>query len=185
MTPAQLATLNTYIQSVPEWAALPNNTNTAALIAEALNQLATPDFLLWRTDAQVSAIYDAIDYTKFTPTDAPDNTVTFTNRALAIQTKQMNLQLMLQGRQTVDASKANIRTGLRDAVTALPSGAGGGSVSAAGASGVNVLNALLRKATLAEKVLSAGSAQTGTVTANLIGWEGIVSNSDVETARGS
>lgn len=185
MTPAQLATLNTYINTVPEWAALPNNTNSAAVIAEALNEPASPDFLLWRTDAPVSSIYDAIDYTKFTPTDVPDNTATFTNRTLVVQTKQMNLQLMLQGRQTVDASKANVRAGLRDAVIALPSGAGGVASSAGGASGVNVMNALTRKSTLAEKVLVAGSAQTGTVTANLIGWEGTVTYSDIETARGS
>lgn len=37
MTPQQLATLRAYIDSVPAWSALPNNSESADVIARALN----------------------------------------------------------------------------------------------------------------------------------------------------
>ena len=98
----------------------------------------------------------------------------------------MNLQMMTQGRAALDASKPNIRSGLRDAVIQLPAGSGGAAVTAAGASGVNVLNACTRSATEAEKILataSSGSDTTGSVTARVLGFEGFLSGQDVEAAR--
>ena len=162
-----------------------NNEDGAFAIAFLYNLPASPDFLVWNTNAAVKDIFDAITWANYTPTDAADNTATQTNRLLAVQTKQMNLQNMLQGRDSIDAGKANIRTGLRDAVIALPSGVGGASVSAGGASGVTVLTACTRKSTRLEKLLSTGSAQTGTVTANLPGWEGMTNYQEIFDARNS
>lgn len=182
LTTAQLQTLKTYIESVPAWAALPKNSDSAFFIAAELNKPSNPTFNVWRTDAPVAAIIDAITWDKFTATDPADTTTIFLNRALLVQTKQMNLQLMLQGRETVDASKANVRAGLRDAVIQLPTGTGGALATAGGNNGVNVLNACTRNATLGEQVLATGSATTGTVTAGLMGFEGELSYSDVEAA---
>lgn len=181
MTPAQLATLKADILANPDLASQPLTNLGSIAIRDLYNTASTTD--VWRTEAPVKDIYDAIDWSKFTPADAADGTAIYTNRVLLIQTKQMNLQSMLQGRATVDASKANVRAGLRDAVIALPAGAAGASVAAGGASGVTVLTALTRKATRFEKLFSTSTATTGTVTANLLVLEGSVSSDDIQTAR--
>lgn len=183
LTQSQLATLKAAILADPVLAAKPNNSDGAFDIAIAMNSLASPSANVWRTDARVQAINDAINWSLFTPSDTPDGTAAWTNRILAIQTKQMNLQLMLQGRDTVDASKANVRAGLRDAVIAVPAGAGGSAVSPGGASGVNVMNACVRPGLRIEILLKTGDATTGTVTAAIMGYEGQITYQDVETAR--
>ena len=151
-------------------------------IAIELNKLASPAFPMWRSDAPVQSIYDAITWTNYTPVDTPDLTATFTNRVLVIQTKQMNLQNILQGRSSIDAGKANVRAGLRDAVVGLPAGVAGASVSAGGASGVTVLTACTRSGLYIEKILAGASATTGTVTANVLAWEGQIEYGDVQAA---
>lgn len=183
MTPAQLATLKADILASPDMASQPMTSAGAFAIAALYNAASTTD--VWRTDAPVQSIYDAIDWSKFTPVDAADGTTIYSNRLLLIQTKQMNLTNILQGRSTVDASKANLRAGLRDAVIALPAGASGASVVAGGAGGVNVLNACVRKATRFEKLFATTQATTGTVTANLLVLEGSVSTDDIQAARES
>jgi hypothetical protein len=50
LTTAQLQTLGTYIASVPAWAALPNNSDTAYFIADELAKDAAPAFTVWRND---------------------------------------------------------------------------------------------------------------------------------------
>ena len=183
MTPAQIAALKADIAANADMHTQPMNGAGHAAIIALYNAASTTD--VWRTDAPVNAIMDAINWSAFTPVEPADGTALYTNRLLLIQTKQINLQSMLQGRTTVDASKANLRAGLRDAVTTLPAGASGASISAAGASGVNVLNALVRKATRFEKLFAIFPAVTGSVTANLLVLEGSLSTSDLEIARES
>lgn len=194
LTASQLQTLKTAILGNSTWNAYPNTADGNFELAKALNAAAVPDLIVWRTDAQVNDIYDAIDWTKFTPQGALDDaTLTDATMAsrrqaqlLAIQTKQMNLQNMLQGRSSVNAAKVNVRAGLRDATIQLPAGTNGAGVAAGGTNGTNVLNACTRKATEIEKILvtaSQGSDTTGSVTARVMGYEGTVTPQDVETAR--
>ena len=183
MTPTELQTLKAAILADPVLNAFPNTADGAFDLAAVLNAPAVPQYDVWNSRAPVQAVFDAISWSAYTPTDTPDGTAVFTNRLLAIQTKQMNLQNILVGRDTIDGTKVNVRSGLRDAVVALPSGAGGASTSAGGASGVNVLTQLTRPAKLIEKILATGTATTGTVTAGLIGREGTVSYQDVQAAR--
>lgn len=144
---------------------------------------------IWRTDAPVDDIVDAVSWDKYTPVDVADATALYTNRLLIIQTKQMNLQSMLIGRAIVNAAKANIRGGLRDAVVAIPAGALGANVSPGGASGATVLLACIRKATNAEMVLSTAAATTGNTAARVPLYEesGIYITgqlvSDIQTGR--
>lgn len=133
---------------------------------------------VWRTDAPVSAILDSITWSSYTPNDAPDATTLWLNRALASQIKQMNLQIMLQGRSTVDASKTTFRAGLRDAVIALPTGAGGASVAAGGASGATTLGVCTRLAKRVEAALVTAPQNTGTVSASILTFEGQADDSD-------
>jgi hypothetical protein len=183
MTNAQLQVLKNAIIADPVLAAKPNNSDGAFDIATAMNLPASPTANVWRTDARVQAINDAINWSLYTPADTPDGTAVWTNRILSIQTKQMNLQLMLQGRDTVDASKANVRAGLRDAVMQVPAGANGALVSPGGASGVNVMNACIRPGLRIEILLKTSDVTTGGVTAAIMGYEGTISYQDVEAAR--
>ena len=194
LSTAQLQALKTAINGNVTWAAFAQTTDGYIALAQTLNQPASPTFTVWRTEVPTTVIMDAIDFSKFTPSAALDDGTVSTQliatqrtvQLMGIQTKQMNLQMMTQGRQTLDASKPNIRSSLRDAVIQLPAGAGGAAVTAAGASGVNVLNACTRAATEAEKILataSSGSDTTGSVTARVLGFEGFLSGQDVEAAR--
>lgn len=166
----------------------------AAAIAAALNIGASPTFSVWRTDAPVTSIVDAIDFAKYTPAGALDDATLTTQllavqrqaQLLAIQTKQMNLQMLTQGRATLDCSRPNVRGALRDATIQVPSGASGAFTSPGGASGATVLAACIRNATDGEKILataSQGSDTTGTTTARVMGFEGLITSDDVQQAR--
>ena len=190
MTPAQLTALRQAIDANPTWAAIPNNSDGNYALAALLNAQASPAFSVWRTDAPVNAILDAINWGTYTPSDTialTDPTLTQqVGRLLTIQTKQMNLQLMVQGREVINCSRPNVRGGLRDAVIQVPSGANGAATSPGGANGATVLAQCIRNATEAEKILataSQASDTTGATTARVMGFEGNVSPTDVETAR--
>lgn len=188
LTTQQKAALKAAILADPVLNAFTNNSDGNDAIARLLNEPASPPFIVWRTDAQVSDIFDAVTWDRYTPVDAADTSALFTNRALLIQTKQMNLQNMLIGREFINAARPNIRAGLRDAVIAIPSGANGAGVSAGGAGGSTVLNACTRNATRAEQIFanaSAGSDTTGPVTARVMGREGPVNYDEVGDARNS
>lgn len=192
MTPAQLQTLKTAINGSGTWSAFPNNDDGNFALTAALNQSANPAFSVWRTDAPVADIIDSIDMSKYTPNDTvagSDSGDTLHRKngwLLTAQTKQMNLQLLLQGRDRLNCSKPNVRAGLRDAVMQLPTGAGGAMTAPGGTGGATVLSVCVRNALEAEKILataSQGSDTTGTVTARVLGYEGAVSPSDVQQSR--
>ena len=190
LTPAQSATLKAAINANPTWAAFSLDGDGPLELAALLNAPASPAFPVWRTDAPVNSIIDSITWSSYTPADAiasSDPALTQqTARLLTIQTKQMNLQLMLQGRESINCSRPNVRAGLRDAVIQIPSGANGANTSPGGASGATVLNVCTRNATEAERILalqSNASDTTGGVTARVMGWEGQLSASDVLIAR--
>lgn len=140
-------------------------------------------FFLWRTDASVQAIYDQVVWANMTPADSPDGTATYTNRALACQGKQFNLQTLLQGRTTINATINTLRNGLQDSLTALPCGAGGATVSA-GWVGVRDTS-LKRNATLAEKALAntAGGGVGTLANPAVPTFEGQLNTNDVATIR--
>lgn len=185
LTQQQLQTLKTNILAQGSLATAVA-TRDGDAIAAFYNVVSATD--VWNTATPVDDVFDAIDWSKYTPTDAADGTAVYTNRLLLIQTKQINLQAFLFprsnfGRPTLNFAKQRIREGLRDAVIALPAGTGGASVTAGGVSGVNVLTAGLRKATVGEALLLANaSVQTGTVTAGLLGFEGQISPGDALNA---
>lgn len=144
---------------------------------------------VWRTDAPVTALLDAINWSLYTPSGSVDDGTLGTQltalqrgtQFLAIQTKQINLQLMLQGRTTLDCRPSTLRAGLRDATIQVPSGAGGALTSPGGASGVNILAGCQRTGTRAELMLAAalqGSDTTGSTTGRVMTWEGQVSENE-------
>lgn len=179
LTTQQKATLKAAILAAGGGITAAYNAGASSQVADLCN--APSATAVWRTDAPVDAILDAIDFSRYTPNDAADSTVTYTNRALLAQTKQMNLQLMLQGRAALDCSRATIRASLRDAVIAVPTGTGGVATSPGGASGANVLAACTRFATFAEAALKGNNTTTGTTTAALLVFEGQISVQDIDS----
>jgi hypothetical protein len=143
------------------------------------NLLASPAYWGWNNSVDVQAIYNAISFSLLTPADAVPtdtalNTGIWTCRSLSCQGKQFNLEIILQGRSSLDANQINIRAGLQDALTHVPSGASGAQKDAGwNPNGGGVLQILSRQGTNIEKVFATGAgtndtgastfAQTGTI----------------------
>jgi hypothetical protein len=137
---------------------------------------------VWRTDAPVDEVFDAIAWANLTPADVADDTAIYTNRALLCQAKQINLQILLQGKDQVNGGKASIRSGLSDALLNVPSAAGGATQSAGWAA---VKTAITRFATRAEAPFSIAKAVgAGTLASPYtLDWEGVVSSDDASYIR--
>lgn len=185
MTTAQLATLKAAITGDNAINTTPQGSDGAFAIAVYLNTIITSPatFFVYRSNVPVQEIYNQITWASLTPTDSPDATVQWQNRAIACQGKQFNLQIILQGQDTIDASRAAVRAGLQDALTNVPAGAAGALISA-GWTGVRD-NALARAATRFEKIFATGGNGTTAALAATMGLEGPVAYQDVQTARES
>lgn len=186
LAPAQLATLKADILADGVLNQITRNADGFAQIADAYNVAAAGPFFVYRTNVPVQDIYDQIVWANLTPTDAPDGTQTWANRSLACQGKQFNVQIILQGQNIINAAKVNVRAGLQDALTNVPSGVAGAIVSA----GWNPVrdNALARTATRLEKLFaSTAGGKTGATAAlaATMGAEGLVSGANVEAAFNS
>lgn len=181
LTTAQLTAIKAEIVADPVLNALPNGADQAFAIADALNAAASPDYIVWQTSVPSQTLFDAIVWANLTPQDAPTTgtDLVWLNRAMACQGKQFNLQTILTGRESINPSKANIRAGLQDALTQIPSGASG-TLRSAGWTAVQT--AMQRKATRAEKVLATGLGTAASP--SLMGFEGALSYQDVLNARG-
>jgi hypothetical protein len=170
----QLATLKNAIaaETNPAFVGLRNAGATGAM-AEFYNQPSEPAFYVWKTNASVDDIYDAIDWAKLTPNDVSDGTALYTNRALLCQAKQINLQIMLQGQMRVNATKTKIRNGLTDALQNVPSGTAG-AIQDGG--WLAVKNTMYRQCTRGERLYATGTGTTGVP--GLAVYEGNISHSD-------
>lgn len=181
LTPAQLPALKAAIlaETDPAFVAL-RTANDEQGMANFYN--AASGAIVWGTSVSIGTIQDAIDYTAYTPNGTIDATAAVTNRLLAAQTKQINLQLMLQGRTSLDATPNRVRGALLDAVTNLPTGTNGALQSAGGTDGARVMNALTRSATRGEMLYAAAAAQTGTVSASKLVVEGAITAQNISDA---
>lgn len=179
LTDAQIATLRPIVQAEPTLAQAVATGNDYA-IADWLNASAAPDFMVWRTTTPIADVENAIAWANFTPSDSPDGTQTWLNRAIACQARQFNLQMLIQGKTSIATGRPSIRTGLQDALTDLPSGTAG-AVRAGG--WVALKAAISRQATRAEKLLiGAGGAGTA-ANPGVLGFEGKLAYLDIEQAR--
>lgn len=197
LTPAQQTTLaldlaaNTATVNGVAIKDLPKTADNAVAVAQWYNQPTNPPYLVWRTDAPVVDILDQVIWTNYTPNDAADNTNTYANRAALVRIKQNNLQLMLSGRDTFNASKPTLRGGLNDATLNLPTGASGALRSGGWA---NIAPVLRRPCTRGERlfvVVATGvgndgvAGNRGTATnPDLLGYEGQVSDADIRAVWG-
>lgn len=178
MNIAQLATLATSIKANPEfWNGTTQLLNNEE-IADFYNAKASPEFYVWNPAVEVDHLFDLILWANLTPASpTTDTTNIYLNRLGLCQSKQANIQIILSGRQTIDATKANIRAGLQDALSAIPSKADG-TLQNANWNGVRV--ELYKTATNVEKLFSTGTGDTANPA--LYTFEGSVTPDNVATA---
>lgn len=186
----QLVALRAAALADPGAAACYQPPGDAACLRVYLN--GTGSTQVWRTDAEVNRLLDSITWASYTATATIAGTEAepLLSRKigwlLEVQVKQMNLQMMLQGRQTLSCAPPALRAGLRDAVIQVPTGALDGNgkpalLSPGGASGGTLMGQCARPGRRAEVMLAAaaqGSDTTGGVTARVMTWEGEVSEVD-------
>ena len=178
MTPEQIATLRAAILAETDAAFVVARTAGATgTMAEFYRQPSSPAFYVWKTNAGTSDIYDAVDWAKLTPADTPDSSATYTNRALLCQAKQINLQILLQGRETIDATKLKVRQGLADSLQNVPAGAGGALLDAGW---IPVKTTLYRQVNRGERLFATGTGTTGVP--GLAVFAGEISGDNIATA---
>lgn len=175
MTPAQYTTLKSLADA---------DQTASALIAQG-NDIGLADWMnaptsqyIWRQYTPTDDVFDAIVWANLTPIDAPDGTALWTNRALLCQAKQINLQIMLQGKERIATAKATTRAGLSDALLNVPSGASGATQSAGWAAVKSVIS---RIGTRAEMALATGAGTQGSPSAP--SFDGTISAYDAQMIR--
>jgi len=175
MTPAQYTTLKSLADA---------DQTASALIAQG-NDIGLADWMnaptsqyIWRQYTPADDVFDAIVWANLTPIDAPDGTALWTNRALMCQAKQINLQIMLQGKERVATAKPNIRNSLSDALLNVPSGASGATQSAGWAAVKSVIS---RIGTRAEMALAPGAGTQGSP--SVPSFDGTISAYDAQMIR--
>ena len=176
LSTAQLATLKADILADATLNAKPNNSDGNTEIVDAYKVDAV--FTVWRSTTETDEVFNAVTWANLTPNYAADGTQLWLNRAMACQGKQFNVQTMLTGRTTIASGKVNVRAGLQDALTNVPSGTGGTTVAAGW---VAVRDGMKRVANRGEKLLATG---TGTFAAPAdLGFEGSFTTDDIHAAR--
>ena len=180
---------------------VPSTPDGNATLAGWYNQIAVPDFVVWR-NLPMDTILSLITYAAMTPADAVPSVTTLGSnptsaqqatydnqiatlgiwraRSLSCQGKQFNLQNLTIGRTSAPMKQANYRAALQDCLTNLPAGASGASIAA---NWVGVRDAAKFLALYSEKVFATGTGTTATPAD--LGYEGTITADDVEAARNS
>ena len=113
LTTAQKATLKTYIEANPTWMTYSHNSDGASAIAGELALVASPDFVVWRSDVTEAEVVG--------DTSAEATAWDWTVYAALTRSEQGAYERMFAS-GTVDAGKPNIRQGFADVFNG-PSGA--------------------------------------------------------------
>lgn len=157
LTSDQLATLKAAINSDPALSVLPNNDDAAFTIAAAFNALASPVFIVWRTDIPTKDIKKAVVWTEY----------------IARAQGERDAFVLINSNGIVNAADANVRQGFAD----IFSGPLGATTRA------NLTALAKRDATRAEKLFSTGTGSDGSPAT--MSFEGQLSYRDVLQARAS
>lgn len=155
LTPAQLTTVKNFIAGDATLNSLSSDGSGLRSIADALNALASPDFIVWRTEIKGNEIMAAVVGTELA--------------ALSPTPKQFVFNMLMLA-LPLDASKANIRADF----SAIFSG--GTSLTA-------LTDLAKRKATVIEKILATGTGSTSSPATMSV--EGTIDPNQVDKARRS
>lgn len=157
LTTGQLQTLKAAILADPALSSLPMTSGAAAMIAEVMNEPASPAYIVWRTDVPLEEIMrNGMDWTRV------DN----------LSVGKARIWDWLSRLGTLNASQANVRAGIEATWVGTQADL---AVRAA------VFGHCKRAATRAEKLLASGTgsdASPGTMT-----FEGALTSEDVQAAR--
>ncbi len=157
LTPAQLITLRDYIASVPAWAALPQNSDSASFIATQLNLPASPAFVVWRSDVTANEIGNA-----WAGTDIDGMS--------ALNMQRLQLLLASSAGGTFDMRRSDRRAGFEN-----PFGTNQNNQSR-----VNMRAVWKRSASAFEKLYASGTGSDASPGQTVV--EGFVSFQDVQDA---
>jgi hypothetical protein len=158
LTTAQLQALKAAINADGALAALPHNDDAAFTIAAAFNALASPAFIVWRTNI---------------PTKDVRKVVVWTEMNGIAQVPLMNWYSGILANGIVDASDANVRQGIAD----IFAGPGAAATRTA------LVAMAKRSATRAEKLFATGTGSDGSPAVMV--FEGNLSYQDVVSAWNS
>jgi hypothetical protein len=176
LTPSQLQTLAAAIAAETDAGFVINRTAGATgAMADFFNAASTN--IVWKSTTTVDDIFNNVTWANLTPTDAPDTTQQWMNRALMCQSKQFNLQTMLSGRQSLRTNNNTVRAGLQDCLTNLPSGTAGALITGGWP---NVKLAIQRPATKGEALFIVGAGTTSTPVDLVL--EGQITNDNIVAA---
>lgn len=162
LTAEQKLVVKAAILADPELAAQPLNSDGAFAIADALNQVAAPAFIVWRTSVMLDEVSQS-DTFNWTEVDG-----------LSVGKARIWEWLFDNSSQSMNPSKANVRAGI---INCWSGNAARLVVQAA------ILDISKRAATRAEKILATGTGTTASPA--VMGFEGPLSYSDVQDARAS
>ena len=159
MTPQQLQTLKAAINANPTWAAYPLTSGYANVIADAMNVLADPAFIVWRTNVTDAEIMqNGFDWTRV------DN--------LSVGKSRVWDWMFRFG--YINPSKTNVRAGIDQTWVGTAADL---AVRAA------VYTHCKRSATVAEKLFATGTGSDASPA--VMAFEGALSADDVAQARES
>ena len=159
LTPAQLATLKTYILSQPDLTAQPNTPDGAFAISGLLNSASSPAYIVWRTDVSADEIMrNGMDWARV------DNLSVGKARIWDWMTRLGQF----------DASRVNIRAGIDAAWV---------GTAADPAVRAVVYTHCKRNATRGEAVFATGTGSDASPATMAAGAEGTLSYQEVLTAR--
>lgn len=155
LTPAQNLLIKNAVLADPILAAIPSTFDGRYAIADALNLISEPAFVVWRTDVPTRDVKKAVVWTEYI------------GRSVG---EQGAFSLMISS-GIIDTSQVNVRQGLAD-IFSGPSGAG---------SRTALLAIAKRSARRIEKILATG---TGTdASPATMGFEGAISYMEIYEAR--
>lgn len=159
MTPEQNAVIKADIAANSDMNTLPNNSDGSAAIADLYNLPAVPEFKVWRTDVSVDEIMrNGMDWTRV------DN----------LTVGKARIWDWLSKLGIFDASRTNIRAGIDAAWV---------GTAADLAVRASVYTHCTRPATRLEKLLVTGTVTSNSITAGLMGFEGVVTYLAIDQAR--
>ena len=157
MTPAQLATLKTTILADPVLAAQPMTSGGALIIAEAMNAIEVPDFIVWKTSVSIDEIMrNGMDWARV------DN----------LSVGKARIWDWMGRLGSFDASKPNIRAGIDAAWVGTAADLAVRAV---------IYTHCKRQATRGEKLFATGTGSDATPAT--MTFEGDVSSEDAQQAR--
>jgi hypothetical protein len=165
-------------------AAILAETNAAVVAARAAGDMgilatfynAASAVTVWRTYTSGDVIRNAIVWANMTPNMAPDGTTLWTQRSYYSAAKQLSLQTLVQGQSQIASGMVNVRVGLQDCLTALPTGSTGQNIAAGWTA---VQTAMQRQATVGEALFI--NTGTGAAPWDLV-WEGVLGVNDLSNA---